>query len=167
MKRVLIGFAALLGATLVVPATSGGALNDDAALLDAFAWLEGEWTRESRRGTVTEEWKRVSDVTMEGTATVTSDGVTRVTEYLRIEVFGDEVFYTAKPGENPLPTPFKLIESDGDRFLFENEDHDFPQRIIYTRDGEGGMTARIEGSVDGEQRGIDFQFRRRESGPRR
>jgi hypothetical protein len=98
---------------------------------------------------------------MEGSAFSTSGGTTRVSEHLRIERMGGEVFYVAKPGENPLPTSFKLIEANGTRFVFENAGHDFPQRIIYTRLADGGLLARIEGVMDGQARGIDFRFARK------
>jgi hypothetical protein len=42
--------------------------------------------------------------------------------------------------------------------VFENAGHDFPQRIIYRRNADGTMTARIEGSTNGRQRGVDFSY---------
>jgi len=129
--------------------------------IDDFVWLKGDWVRQTKRGEATESWTRVSVSTMEGVASVMSDGSTRISEYLRIEQFGDDVFYTAKPGENPFPTPFKLIEFDEARFVFENPRHDFPQRIIYTRVGTDSLTVRIEGSMEGEERRIDFSFERK------
>ena len=128
--------------------------------LDAFSWLEGEWIRASGGVTVVESWRRVSEATMEGTVTRSADGTSRVTEHLRLERMGDGVFYTAKPLENRLPTPFELVEWSDGRFVFENPDHDFPQRIVYLRDGDDGLVARIEGPMDGETRSIDFVFER-------
>ncbi|HMB69863.1 MAG TPA: hypothetical protein VKU85_11145, partial [bacterium] len=66
---------------------------------------------------------------------------------------------------NPYPTAFKLISVDHSgegesRFVFSNPDHDFPQRVVYVREGDDGMLARIEGTMNGEERGIDFRFRR-------
>ena len=43
---------------------------------------------------------------------------------------------------------------------FENPTHDFPQRIIYRSDGEGGMSVRIEGERQGKPSAADFQFTR-------
>ena len=99
---------------------------------------------------------------MEGFVFVASGDSTRVTEHMRIEQFGEEVFYTAKPGQNPFPTSFLLTECAGDRFVFENPNHDFPQRIIYMRNGDRGLMVRIEGPMDGELRGVDFKFERKQ-----
>jgi len=40
--------------------------------------------------------------------------------------------------------------------VFENPAHDFPQRIIYRRRGTDSLLARIEGTVNGQTRAIDF-----------
>jgi hypothetical protein len=44
--------------------------------------------------------------------------------------------------------------------VFENLSHDFPQRVIYRRNADSSITARIEGTVNGEARGRDFPYRR-------
>ena len=41
--------------------------------------------------------------------------------------------------------------------LFENTAHDFPQRIIYRRDADGSLLARIEGGA--ERRGKEYRRR--------
>jgi len=149
--------------TLILLAFGQAAAAADApSLVDAFAWLEGDWVRQTSRGDeAVESWKLVSENTMEGIVSVTSDGSTRVSEHLRIESMGDDVFYVARPGENPYPTPFKLIEFDEIRFAFENPNHDFPQRIIYMRSGESDLHVRIEGPIDGETRSVDFKFKKK------
>lgn len=153
--RVGLLFVALVAAPVV-----GAPPGSDAPGLDRLWWLEGEWARATAGGTMVESWQRVSQTTMEGTSTRHVDGASRVTEYLRLEQMGEGIFYTAKPLENRLPTPFELVEWSEERFVFENRQHDFPQRIIYTRRGDNGLVARIEGSVDGEERAIDFVFDR-------
>lgn len=136
-----------------------------AQTLDSFDWLAGSWVRQSTRGEIEERWVRVSAETMEGIAIRNSAETARVTERLRLEQFGSEVFYTAKPPENSLPTPFKLIEADGRRFVFHNPDHDFPQTISYTRIDEDGLLVRIEGLDNGQVRGVDFRFIRKPADP--
>ena len=42
---------------------------------------------------------------------------------------------------------------------FENLEHDFPQRIIYRRDGDS-LTGRIEGVSMGKERAVDFPLKR-------
>ncbi|NNE43019.1 MAG: hypothetical protein HKN12_02325 [Gemmatimonadetes bacterium] len=174
MKRwiLFVLVVLLLTAPAAVPGSAGPA--SPAVSLDAFAWLEGDWVRQSKRGEVTETWTRVSPRTMEGIASIVVGEETHVTEHLRIEDLGDGLYYLAKPRENPYPTPFKLVRSAatqaetqagtqaGTQFVFENPSHDFPPRILYTGDGADGLVVRIEGEMDGAERGIDFVFSRRE-----
>jgi len=152
---------ALLLAAAIASLATPAATADPAGSLDAFAWLEGEWIRSTKRGEVVERWTRVSDDTMEGIATISRGTDSAVTEHLRLERLGDGIFYVARPRENPMPTPFLLVAADGTRFTFENPEHDFPQRIVYIRDGETSLRVRIEGMEEGTD-GVDFAFVKRE-----
>jgi hypothetical protein len=42
--------------------------------------------------------------------------------------------------------------------VFENPGHDFPQRLIYRRDGDR-LTARIEGQAGGRTRTVEWAYR--------
>jgi hypothetical protein len=44
--------------------------------------------------------------------------------------------------------------------VFENLEHDFPQRVGYRRAGADSVLAWIEGTVDGKTRRVDFPYRR-------
>jgi hypothetical protein len=46
-----------------------------------------------------------------------------------------------------------------DEVVFENPAHDFPQRIGYRRRGPDELFAWIEGTVDGQQRRVEFPYR--------
>jgi hypothetical protein len=151
--RTLIALVVVLSLSGPTLANSGEPIS-----IDPLTWLEGDWKRQTKRGEATETWHRVSENTMEGSAYMVSDSETQFTEYLRIETLGDEIFYTAKPVQNPYPTSFRLVTHDGNHFVFENPNHDFPQRIIYTRQSEDELLVRIEGPMDGETRSVDFRF---------
>ena len=131
---------------------------------DSLDWVIGTWVRETSRGQRFEAWSRVSPCTMEGLAFATGGGAERVTEYLRLEQFGVDLFYTAKTLENPMPTAFRLTSSGGSRFVFENPAHDFPTTITYSRIAADSLLVRIEGPMNGAPRSIDFRFVRQPSG---
>ncbi|MGH9814264.1 MAG: DUF6265 family protein, partial [Candidatus Acidiferrales bacterium] len=57
------------------------------------------------------------------------------------------------------PTDFKLIKLEGPSVVFENLAHDFPQRIIYKKNADGTLDARVEGERNGQLSGQDFHFR--------
>jgi hypothetical protein len=54
---------------------------------------------------------------------------------------------------------FSLVGLSESEVVFENPDHDFPQRIIYRLKGDN-LEGRIEGKVKGELRVVDFPLRR-------
>lgn len=55
---------------------------------------------------------------------------------------------------------FAMVEVSASHAVFEHAAHDFPQRVIYRRDGEAILNARIEGTVNGKAKGIDFPMQR-------
>ena len=153
---------AVAATTLVATTAPSPIVQDDE--LAAFAWLEGEWQRTTRRGVAIERWRRVRGVGLVGEAVLLpTDADTEVpTEALLLVTMGADTFYIARPPENPYPTAFRLVSHADDTAVFENPTHDFPQRIIYRRISDDAMTASIEGpGDDGQVQRIDFEFRRR------
>ncbi len=59
------------------------------------------------------------------------------------------------------PTEFRMVELAANRVVFENPTHDFPQRVIYERNGDT-LHARIEGTMNGRTQGMDWTFQRRD-----
>ena len=80
-------------------------------------------------------------------------------EFLRIGSTDDGTVYFASPRSRP-PTPFKLVELDGKRVVFENKQHDFPQRILYWLDDKGSMHARTEGTLKGKLESEEWTWER-------
>jgi hypothetical protein len=160
LKTFLIVAAVALSAMGLRPAHAA-AQAPAAATLDTFTWLVGSWSRQTSRGEAVERWIRTSDDTMEGTSVSVAGGSSRVTEYLRLVRMGSDVFYVAKPGENPLPVAFKLTSADATRVVFENPAHDFPTKITYTRLPADSLVVVIEGPMDGVTRQIPFRFVRK------
>lgn len=111
--------------------------------LDALSWMAGCWDSAEGSASADECWlERRGNVMMGFHVDVFGNG--RVFfEYLRIVEEADAVNYLASPmgGE---PTAFRLVESDGHRAVFENPQHDWPQRITYWREGNS-LHARAEG----------------------
>ena len=124
--------------------------------IDNFASMAGCWERTDKSGSVfSEMWMKPAGNSMMGTGRTVKGGKTVDFEFLRIEQRTDGIFYVAKPKANAEETPFKLKTSTTNEFIFENLEHDFPQRIIYKLNGNF-MAARIEGTRNGKTMGIDF-----------
>ena len=77
---------------------------------------------------------------------------------LREEADGT-INYVAKPS-GQAEAAFKLVRASATEILFENPQHDFPQRIIYTLKEGGKLTATIEGTKNGKTRRVEFNYQR-------
>jgi hypothetical protein len=76
-----------------------------------------------------------------------------------IRTRGDKLLYEAHPS-GQASTTFPSIAISGDSVVFELPEHDFPQRVGYTRIGADSLLARIEGTRAGRMRRIPFPYRR-------
>ena len=129
------------------------------AEVDRLAWLSGCWTQPRANGLVEEHWMAPRGDSMLGMSRTVVGGKTVEYEFLRIALVDGTLAYVARPsGQSEATFPLKSVE-DG-VVVFENLSHDFPQRIIYRRNADASITARIEGTVNGEARGRDFPYRR-------
>lgn len=120
-------------------------------------WMSGYWLS-CEGGQVAENWIGAGSGTLLGTNL--TRGEQTGFEFLRIaaNASGGYSYYSMPGGRSP-PTEFAMVSLEGERAVFENLNHDFPQRIIYERNGEA-LHARIE-SADASQ-GMDWNFRRAE-----
>ncbi len=125
-------------------------------------WFAGCWEINipERQMTISEMWTKPSGGTLIGVGRTVVNNKTVSYEYLRIVEGNEGIDYIAKPSSNSGETPFRLKNSTAKEVVFENLANDFPQRVIYRREKAGSISARIEGSVDGKAKPIDFPFLR-------
>lgn len=110
--------------------------------LPELSWLAGYWTSSKDGTTIEELWTHGSGYVMLGLhRDVYANGRSSF-EFLRIMRTREGIVYVANPNGNP-GTTFAMKESSNQKVVFENLEHDFPQRIIYSRTGDK-LTARIE-----------------------
>lgn len=140
----------LLSAT---PAFAG-----ETATVADLAWMAGDWVQESPGVTVRETWLPPLDGAMAGVTQTHRAGRPAGTEFTTITTGPAGVTFTAYVAGQP-PTPFVLQPGKPGEAVFENPEHDFPQRVIYRR-CDADLCARIEGSVGGQLRGMDWRYRR-------
>ena len=126
--------------------------------LDGLAWISGTWEGTSGSVRQEEHWTRPAGGVILGLHRDLFEGGRSFFEFLRIEHRDGEIFYIAMP-RGRSATEFRLIELEDGHAVFENPEHDFPQRIIYNRKGET-LSARIEGDQDGETRSSGWEWKR-------
>ena len=124
-------------------------------LILALKFLTGCWALESKGALVDEAWSRPAGGVMAGySRTVRGDRLVTL-EYLRIEPRDGVLVYV--PTIRGKETVFKAVKVTAGEAIFENPEHDFPQRIIY-RKSDTGLFARVE-SMDGKK-GVDYLYGR-------
>ncbi len=97
---------------------------------------------------------------MLGISRTVADGKTVEFEFMQIrEETNGEILFIAKPSGQPEAT-FKLIKGSAREVIFENPQHDFPQRVIYRLQDDGSLLGRIEGVSKGKEKSVDFPMNR-------
>ena len=148
MVRIVVVLALLIGS---VPAAAQ-------TRIPALAWMAGTWVHEDTRQRVMETWVGPGNGVMAGAnLTARADG-RALYEFMRMAETPEGVSYYASPAGRP-PVEFRAKEVGESRVVFENPTHDFPQRVIYWKEGEV-LAARIEGTVRGKGRSEEWRFKR-------
>ena len=125
-----------------------------------LAWLAGDWGSNEGQRQVEEHWTMPSGQTMIGMGRTVTGERTVSFEYLRIEARADGMYYVAQPQGRP-PVDFRLVRIGPTEVVFENPGHsDHLQHIIYRRESEDTIVARIEGSNNGKSFAQDFRYKR-------
>jgi hypothetical protein len=145
----------LMAALLFVPVTIG-AQGAPPTIAD-LAWLAGSWVGETGGILMEEHWTAPDGNSMVGMHRDVGKGGTMLFEFLRIEQRGDQMTYWSMPNGRSPATAFPLKELSGTRVVFENPAHDFPQRIIYWKDGSD-LRARIEGTMKGKPASEEWRW---------
>ena len=148
----IIGFIGLMVIASVCVSAQGKVTK--IADLDGMA---GCWEQKNaaKKLLISEMWMSPAGTSILGMGRTVKNDKTTGWEYMRIEQRADGIYFVSRPKENAEDTAFKLIRSTKSEFVFENKDHDFPQRVIYKLQGDK-MTGRIEGNNSGEFMYFDF-----------
>jgi hypothetical protein len=124
-----------------------------------LSWLVGLWKLERNGRVVTERWDAPAGNMMLGTSQTVAKEKTVEYEFLLLrEDPNGDIFYVAKPARQK-EAAFKLVRATARQLVFENPEHDFPQRISYTLQPDGTLLAAIEGTKDGKTRRVEYAYR--------
>jgi hypothetical protein len=145
--RQLVCASASIGLSLALVSHLAAAAGTPARSLADLSWMAGSWASSEGGRSSEEHWTKPDGGLMLGMHRDTGGGKTAF-EFLRIEEVAGRITYLASPQGRPA-TPFELIESAAQSAVFANPEHDFPQRILYWREGRS-LCAAVEGPIDGE-----------------
>lgn len=128
--------------------------------LDKLSWLEGEWFGVTDDVVMQENWSKVSDELYSGHAYVLSGEDTLFQEFIRLEVVNDTAYYVVFIPGIPDSTSFQLVKYNNGEAIFENPEHDYPQRVVYKQIGSDSLYAYIEGEAAGKVQKDEFWYKR-------
>lgn len=153
MSRALImtlGLSAALLTPLTAQAPAG---------IERVKWLQGCWEMTSGDRVVEEQWMAPRARTMIGSGrTVRGDRLVEYEQVILREQDG-QLAYEAHPSGQPTATFTSKTITDA-MVVFENAEHDFPQRVGYQHDRPDTLLAWIEGTVKGQTRKVEFPYTR-------
>lgn len=133
-----------------------------AAGVERLAWLQGCWRIDAGNRIVEEQWSAPRGGTLLGNSRTVRDGKTIEHEFVIVrETAEGRLAYEVSPSGRP-PTVFTSISLDDGGVVFENQQHDFPQRVAYQRKG-GDLLAWIEGpakNAPGQLRRVEYPYRK-------
>ena len=129
------------------------------ATVDRVGWLQGCWRSTRGEATVEEQWMAPRGGTMLGMGRTVRSGKLVEYELVLIREQAGALAYEAHPSGQPTATFTAATVSDGS-IVFENPQHDFPQRVGYRRHGADALEAWIEGQANGKSRRVDFSYQR-------
>jgi hypothetical protein len=126
-------------------------------------WVLGTWENRTSRGSIFEEWTKISDDEYAARSYMIKNGDTVELESVSLVFENDSLFYipTVSDQNEGQPVRFALnANKSSDRLLFENPEHDFPQVISYMQIRADSLVAEISGISKGQERRVQFPMRR-------
>ena len=129
--------------------------------LSAISFLTGCWTGPSANGaTIEEQNSAPSDNMVIGMTRYVRGG--RVVDFEFTTIVRTDTSFLMIPHPKGIRSKdvFPLKEITTDRAVWENLQHDFPQRIIYRRGTDGSLVARIEGTTPRGDRHSEWTMHR-------
>lgn len=131
--------------------------------LDKAKWLLGDWEHTIPEGRFTESWEQANDSVYAGKSFFIAEKDTTFAEYIQLtEDNGKLKYIVSVKGQNgEEPVAFTLTQASDSQLVFENPQHDFPDKIIYRKISADSVVAEISGLQNGRPSAEVFPLERR------
>src|SRR5262245_23641108 len=150
--------ALLSAAAILVAMRPANVADADAGALAPVGWMAGDWETHDATPYVEEHWTPPAGGAMLGNSRTIKDGKMVEFEFLRIEARADGIFYMPQPSGKP-PVDFKFTPTTNNEAIFVNPGHsDHLKKIIYRKNADGTLSARIEGENNGKPFSKDWHY---------
>jgi hypothetical protein len=159
--RAGAGFGLLM--IVAVGSLSAAGAASRAGGVETLAWLTGCWQQTGARGTSEEHWTRPAGGTMLGVSRTVRKVADRDTtteyEFARVFARDGKLVYGVLPSGQRY-TEFVQTELSDSSVSFGNPSHDSPQFVRYARRGSDSVIARIDGTIQGRARAVEYKYAR-------
>lgn len=140
----------------VLLAACSAIISVHAAPLEQLSWLSGCWVDPAGEAGSGEQWTTLAGGSMLGMGRTVKGGKLATYEFMRIADGGDgKAVFHAQPAGKPAAS-FGAIALGATEVVFENLEHDFPQRVVYRYEAPATLRASIEGMRNGALKRIEF-----------
>lgn len=125
-------------------------------------WLIGNWENKMAQGRLSETWEKANDSTFNGKSYFIKDKDTLNNEVIMLTQKAETLFYipTVEGQNNNQPVLFKMTKGTSKQLVFENPQHDFPQKITYTQINNDSLVAEISGIENGKPATESYPMKR-------
>lgn len=142
---------------LIFFTTAGYAQTDT---VRSLAWMSGYWLNETGTTQIEEVWSIPSAGSLIGWSRTMENGSLGFYEFMIIRRnAAGQIAFIAKPS-GQAGGEFPVTELRDGFVTFENKAHDFPKKISYRLAGNDSLIGKIEGTVNGKYRTVDFPYKR-------
>ena len=115
-------------------------------------WLIGNWENTSPDGILTENWQKLNDSTFSAASYLIKGKDTIHFESVVLAQKGETLTYlaTVKGQNDNKPVAFTSTNETENKLIFENPQHDYPQKITYTKGANNTLTTEVTGKLEGK-----------------
>lgn len=127
-----------------------------------FSWLEGKWNMKKKFRIYNEVWSSAGKNKWKAHSIMREGKRVLWTERGRIAQKNGNWYYFSQVSDQPKQgeIAFQLTSANNNTWVFENPEHDFPNRISYQRIGADSIFALVTGSLQGKPDTLRFPMRR-------
>jgi len=131
--------------------------------IEQVEWLLGSWENRIPQGTTIESWQKLNDTSLTATSFLVTKTDSVLIGKIKIVQKNNNLFYipSVVNQNEGKAIEFELTKATLNSMTFENSEHDFPQKISYTKINNDSLVAVIYGISDGKEKSIQFPMKRK------
>jgi len=158
MKKVYFKYIAII----ITFFTLNACLSVKNQPINSTKWLIGTWENQTKKGAIYESWVKISDTELSGRSYKIQENDTIVFETIQLFQQEDKLFFIPKVKNQNNNQSIRFLSTfvSKDKMVFENQEHDFPQIISYSKIEKDSLVAITSGIENNEKRQIKFAMRK-------